>query len=193
MDLAPAFGALAGLSGIANTIPYVRDTVRRSTRPHRGAWLIWSVLAVVATLSQRADGASWSLLMCATQVVMDGLVLLLAIRLGTGGLTPAEGALLVLAGAGVAGWALAGDPVVATVCVIAADALAFALMLPKSWYDPGSETLSTFAIASLGGALAAAAVAEPSPGLLAYPIYFCVANGAVAFILSRRRRVVPGI
>jgi hypothetical protein len=191
--MAIMLGVLAALLGIVGTVPYVRDTLRRATRPHRGAWLIWSVLAVVATLSQRADGASWSLVMCVTQVVMDCLVLLLAIRLGTGGVGRADGALLALAGAGVAGWALAGDPVVATACVIAADALAFVLMLPKSWYDPASETLSTFAIASLGGALAAAAVAEPSPGLLAYPIYFCVANGAVALILSRRRRVVPGI
>jgi hypothetical protein len=39
-------------------VPYLRDTVRRATRPHRGTWLIWSVLAVVAYFSQRADGAS---------------------------------------------------------------------------------------------------------------------------------------
>jgi hypothetical protein len=189
MDIAPAFGMLAGLAGLLNTIPYVRDTLRRSTRPHRGSWLIWTVLAVLACLSQRADGATWSLVMCTVQLVMNALVLVLAIRLGTGALSAPEASLLVLAGAGVAGWMLAGDPTVATAFVVAADLTAFALMVPKSWRDPDSETLSTFALASLGGALAAVAVSQPAPSLLLYPIYFCIANGAVALMLWHRRAV----
>jgi hypothetical protein len=64
---APVLGVLAGVVGIADTIPYVRDTIRGSTRPHRGTWLIWSVLAIVVFLSQRADGATWSLIMAAAQ------------------------------------------------------------------------------------------------------------------------------
>jgi hypothetical protein len=59
---APILGLLAGVAGIADTFPYVRDTVRGSTRSHRGTWLIWGVLAVIVCLSQRADGASWSLI-----------------------------------------------------------------------------------------------------------------------------------
>ena len=42
--IAPVLGVLAGVVGIADTIPYVRDTVGGSTRPHRGTWPIWSVL-----------------------------------------------------------------------------------------------------------------------------------------------------
>jgi hypothetical protein len=189
MDTAPALGTLAALTTVANTVPYVRDTVRRSTRPHRGTWLIWTILAVVACLSQRADGASWSLAMCATQAVMNGVVLALAIRFGTGAPNRAELLLLALAGSGVVGWALAGDPMVATACVIAADLAAFALMVPKSWRDPRSETLSTYALASLGGVLAAAAVAAPEPALLLYPAYFCLVNGALALMLWHRRAV----
>jgi hypothetical protein len=57
-EIAPFLGALAALTGIVDSIPYVRDTVRRSTCPQRGTWLIWSVLAIVVCLSQRAVGAS---------------------------------------------------------------------------------------------------------------------------------------
>ena len=56
-------GLAAGLIGVFDTIPYVRDTLRGATRPHRGTWLIWGVLAIVVCLSQYADGASWSLVM----------------------------------------------------------------------------------------------------------------------------------
>ena len=44
-------GILAGVVAIADTIPYIRDTLRGSTRPHRGTWLIWATLATVVVLS----------------------------------------------------------------------------------------------------------------------------------------------
>lgn len=189
---APILGVLAGLVAIADTFPYVRDTVRRSTRPHRGTWLIWAVLATVAVLSQRADGASWSLVMAGTQALLTGLIFLLAIRLGTGGLSPVELLLLGLAGAGVVGWLVADEPVVATACVVAADLVGIALMVPKTWRDPHSETLSTFTLASLSGALAAGSVGALDPSLLLYPVYFCVGNGALALLIAGRRRSLAG-
>ena len=84
--LAPILGVLAGLLAVADTIPYIRDTLRGTTRPHRGTWLIWGVLAIVVTFSQRADGASWSLIMAGAQAVVTTLVFLLAIRRGEGGI-----------------------------------------------------------------------------------------------------------
>ena len=81
-ELAAPLGVLAGLIAVADTIPYVRDTLRGATRPHRGTWLIWGVLAIVVCRSQRADGASWSLVLAATHAVLTALIFLLAIRRG---------------------------------------------------------------------------------------------------------------
>ena len=186
--VAPVLGILAGIVALADTLPYVRDTLRGSTRPHRGTWLIWAVLAAVAFLSQRADGASWSLIMAGMQALLTGIVFLLAIRLGMGGLSPAELVLLAFAGAGVVGWLVADEPVVATACVVAADLVGIALMVPKTWRDPHSETLSTFALAALSGALATGSVGALDPSLLLYPVYFCLGNGALALLISARRR-----
>jgi hypothetical protein len=61
------------------------------------------------------------------------------------------------------------------------------LMLPKTWRDPGSETLCTYVLASAGGAAAAASVGAVDPSLLVYPVYFCLVNGAVASVIVRRR------
>jgi hypothetical protein len=187
IEAAPVLGVLAGIVGVADAVPYVRDTLGRSTRPHRGTWLIWSVLAIVAVESQRAGGASWSLVMAGAQAVVTTLVFVLAIRLGTGGLSPPELVVIGIAGAGVAGWILADAPVVATACVVAADLVAAAMMVPKTWRDPGSETVSTFAFASLAGALATASVGALEPSLLLYPAYFCLANGALAGLILGRR------
>jgi len=190
IELVVVLGLAAGVIGVFDTIPYVRDTLRGSTRPHRGTWLIWGVLAVVVSLSQYADGASWSLVMAGVQAVLTSVIFLLSIRHGEGGVSPAEMVLIAIAGAGVAGWIVADEPIVATVCVVAADLIGAAMMIPKTYRDPESETLVTFAFASLGGALAAGAVGAVDVSLLLYPVYYCVINGAIALLIWERRSVL---
>ena len=190
IELVVVLGLAAGLVGVLDTIPYVRDTLRGATRPHRGTWLIWGVLAIVVCLSQYADGASWSLVMAGVQAVLTSVIFGLSIRWGEGGLSPAEMVMIAIAGAGVAGWILADEPLVATVCVVAADLIGAAMMVPKTYRDPESETLVTFAFASLGGALAAGAVGAVDVSLLLYPVYYCVINGAIALLIWQRRSVL---
>jgi hypothetical protein len=64
------------------------------------------------------------------------------------------------------------------------------MMTPKTYRDPTSETLASFALASIGGALAAGAAASNDPALLLYPVYFCAVNGAIALLIHRRRAVL---
>jgi hypothetical protein len=186
-EVALVLGLLAGVVSVADTIPYVRDTLRGTTTPHRGTWMIWGLLAIVVTSSQHADGASWSLVMAGAQAVLTSLIFLLALRRGMGGVTASDALLMMVAACGVAGWIVVDEPIVATACVVAADLIAAGMMVPKTYRDPDSETLSTFALASLAGALAAAAVAAPDAALLLYPIYYCLVNGALALLIYSRR------
>lgn len=177
-ELAPILGVLGGLVGVADTVPYVRDTVGGATRPHRGTWLIWGVLAVVACISQRAEGASWSLVLTGSRAILTGVVFVLAIPRGEGGVTAVDLSLIGVACAGVLGWILAREPTVAVVCVIVADLAAAAMMTPKTYRDPHSETLATYALASVAGALAAGAVGGLEVALLLYPAYYLLDDGA---------------
>ena len=161
--------------------------MRGSTRPQRATWFIWGMLAVVVTFSQYADGASWSLIMASVQAVVTMLIFLLSIRFGEGGLTRGELVMIAVAGCGVLGWMIADEPLVATACVVAADLIGAAMMAPKTYRDPDSETLVTFAFASVGGALAAGAVGAWDVSLLLYPAYYCVVNGAIALLIVARR------
>jgi hypothetical protein len=180
-------GVLAGLVSIAETLPYISDVVRGATRPHRGTWFVWALLAVVVCAAQYADGASWSLLMGGAQAVLTCAVFGLAVRRGEGRLSAGEALTVAAASGGVVGWLLVGEPLVAIACVIAADLLAAALMVPKTYRDPDSETLVSFAGASVAGALAAGAVGTADVSLLCYPVYFCLVNGALAVLIHRRR------
>jgi hypothetical protein len=143
-----------------------------------------------------ANTVPGSLVPLAVQAVGTCLVFGLSVRLGRGGLGPVDLGMIALAGAGVAGWWAADEPVVATGCVIAADLVAALMMLPKTWRDPDSETLSTFVLASLAGVTMVGAVGSPSVHLLVYPVYFALVNAALAGVIAYRRgllaRSVPG-
>jgi hypothetical protein len=128
--------------------------------------------------------------MAATGALLNSLVFALSIRRGVGGVTTVELVMTAVAGGGVVGWLIADKPVVATACVIAADLIGAAMMAPKTHCDPESETLVTFAFASLGGALAAGAVGSADVSLVLYPIYYCLVNGAIALLIHHRRAVL---
>ncbi|MEP6666911.1 MAG: hypothetical protein ABJA81_10720 [Nocardioidaceae bacterium] len=145
------------------------------------------MIEVVAVEAQCADGARWSLIPLVTQAVGTCLVFALSIRLGSGGVSRVELALIALAGAGVLGWFAVDEPVIATICVIVADFVAAMMMLPKAWREPQSETMSTFALASLGGLTAAGSVGVLSLPLLMYPVYFALINAVLTLVIGYRR------
>jgi hypothetical protein len=185
-----AFGVLAGILQLVAAAPYLRDILRGSTRPQRATWMIWTTLSLVVFASQWASGATWSLALTAGQALSCGAVFALAIRRGVGGVSPVELMLLGLAALGVVGWQVAGDPTVATCSVVAADLIAVALMLPKTYRQPGSETLATYAIGVVSTIFALAAVDSAAPSLLIYPLYILVADGVVVAVIVLRRRTL---
>jgi hypothetical protein len=181
-------GVAAGVLSLVDPVPYVRDILHALTRLHRGTWLIWSALGATAFASQLADGATWSLVMVGVQTVSMTLILLLSLRFGTGGVGIVDLCLIGVAALGILGWALSEEPLVATTFVVVTDLADVALMLPKTWRDPWSETFSTFALAGASGLLSAIAVGALDASLLLYPGYFAVANGGIAVVIAHRRR-----
>ena len=179
----------AGLSLVGSGL-YLRDIRRGSTKPHRGSWLVWSVIAVVAALSHGADGGRWSLLVLAGQALTTLAVLVAAIRCGVGWLTPANLVMLAVAALGVLGWITLTDPAAASACAAVADGTGLAALLPKTWADPASETMATYALAGATGLLCILAIQEWDPALLVFPVYFCLGNSGTAAFIGLRRRAL---
>jgi hypothetical protein len=185
-----SLGILAGILQLVASAPYVRDILRGSTQPQRATWTIWTTLSFVVLASQWASGATWSLALTIGQVVSCGAIFVLAMRRGVGGMSPVELVLLGIAALGIVGWHLADNPTVATCSVVVADIIAVALMLPKTYRDPGSETLATYAIGVVSTVFALAAVGSAAPSLLIYPLYILVADFAVVAVIFLRRRAL---
>jgi hypothetical protein len=184
--------AIVGLSGalvaLLDPIPYVRDILRGRTRPYRATWLIWSALGVLTFCSQVADGGTWSVAAVGVQAAATMFVFALSIRRGEGGVRPTDAALLLLAAGGAGLWVLWSEPVVATLFVIAADAVGVAMMLPKARHDPWSETRSSYVLASASGVLSTIAVGTLDASLMLYPAYTACANGVTALVITAGRK-----
>lgn len=193
LEVAAVAGVLGAAVSLVDPLPYIRDVAARRTRPHRGTWLIWAVLGATAFASQLASEGGWSLAVLGVQAGSTVLILLLALRHGVGGVSRPELALLALAAAGVAGWVVTDEPVVAALCVVVADLAGVLLMVPKTWADPWSETAVTFGLAALAGALGVVAVGRADWGLVLYPAYFGLVNLAVTLLIVGRRRVLPAV
>jgi hypothetical protein len=181
------FGVLAGLTSLAAIAPYIRDVFRGTTRPHRGSWLIWTVLSIVALASQLADGATWSIVMVVVQALITSLVFALSISRGVGGVSRSDLAIIAIAGLGVVAWAVSSTPVVATSSTIFADMLGIALMTPKTWRDPRSETFATYVLGGVSGVLSAFAVGKLDVSLLIFPIWIAIASTVIAATIAARR------
>jgi hypothetical protein len=196
----PGCRALLALVALIGTVisvfdaaPYIRDTIRGSTRPHRGTWLIWMSLSWVVLASNRADGAVWSMLPLAAQALQNCAIFFLSIRRGEGGVDRLDRLMLAVAALGVAGWFVFTDPTLATLAVILADVMGALMMLPKAWRDPSSETISTFVLSSVVGICAFAAVGSFAFSLVIYPAYYIAVNGIIAGVLIYRRPVVGAL
>ena len=184
------FGLLAGILQLAASAPYVRDILRGTTIPQRSTWTIWTTLSFVVLASQWASGATWSLALTVGQAASCAVIFVLAMRRGVGGVRPVEFALLAIAALGIVGWQIVDDPTVATCSVVIADIIGVALMLPKTYRSPGSETLSTFAIGVVSTICALLALESSEASLLIYPVYILFADAAVVAVIVVRRRAL---
>jgi hypothetical protein len=185
------FGVVSGVLQALACVPYVRDILAGKTKPHRGTWAIWCTLSLIVLLSQRADGGARSLLMAVAQLLGTLLILLLSIRRGVGGTSRIEILLLAIAACGVVGWYVAGDPTIATLCVVLSDFVAVVMMMPKTYADPYSETLSAYVLSALSGLCALVAVGSLDFGLVVYPAYIVCADVAVAVVVLAQRPQIP--
>jgi len=190
-----AWGLLAGLTGLAGYIPYLRDAWRRASDPDPAAWLIWTVEYSVLLAVQAAQHPPWAAL-CLAALQLAGTATVLAVLAARGGWRFGAGRWVLLGGAvGVmAIWPFAHAPGLAMCLVLAVEGAAMALVMVSAYRHPGSETPLTWQAFILAGLLDLPALGSHAERLLyAYPAFFVVMGSGVliAAALGVRAARVP--
>ncbi len=159
--------------------PYIIDTIKGKTRPERVTWLIFSILGLIAFISQITLGASWSLVFSGLDTSASILVFGLSIKYGVGGHTTLDTAALVIAGIGVVIAVLAKEPIISLLGVILADVSGTILTVKKTYLNPDSETTITWLLVGTAALFGVLTVGKFSFDILLYPFYLMIANYAV--------------
>lgn len=185
-------GLIAGGIGIIAYAPYVRDILARRTRPERASWLIWSLEYSVLFAAQIAQGATHSLWLIGLQLLGVLVICGLSVVYGAGRFSRRDIALLMCAGVSLCAWYFTNNAALATVLLISVEIIAVLPTVIKTYRDPASETLSTWALIGVAGLLTLPVVAGGSPMLYMYPASLVLINfGVVAAILYGRRQQAP--
>ncbi len=177
------FAYTSAILSIIMIIPYIVDIFKKTTKPERASWLIWTVLGLIAFFSQLAKGATDSLWLTAGQTISVLIVFILSIKYGVGGLNQRDIKALITAGIGLLLWLITKEALFALFIVIFIDFVGVFLTTTKAYKDPKSETISTWLMSGTSGIFGALAVGSFSFVLLAYPIYIVIANYIVVFAI----------
>lgn len=183
------FGYISGALILIEFIPYLRDILRRKTKPQRTTWLIFTILGGIAFFSQLAEGATHSLWLPGAIIFTVSGIFLLSLKFGVGGFARKDYIVLAFAALGLLGWYLTDRAVVALYIVIAIDIAATTLTIDKAYRRPETETLIAWLLSSVSGVFAALAVGKLDIVLLSYPLMIACVDGAVvaAILLGRRK------
>jgi hypothetical protein len=191
-----AWGLLAGLTGLAAYIPYLRDAWRRVSSPDPAAWLIWTAEYGVLLGTQAAQHPPWAALWLAA-LQLAGTVAVFAVLAARGGWRFGAGrwAMLGCSAAAMALWRFTHAPGLAMCLALAVEGAGMFLVIVNAYRRPGSETLVTWQVFVAAGVLDLPALGNHAPRLLyAYPVFFIAMGSAVlmAAALGARRAREPG-
>lgn len=182
-------GLIATIIGIIGAIPYIRDTYRKKTKPHRFAWLIFLILSIIALASQFSLGARASLIFYCWFVINNLLLFGLSLRrdAGYGDINPLNIFCLILATIAIILWKSTDSALLALLCVLIADGIGAILILVKAYTHPRTETMAMWALGSIATFLNVLAVGSTKIELLAAPTQVFLFNiGIVIAILAGR-------
>jgi hypothetical protein len=185
-----AWGLLAGLTGLAGYVPYLRDAWRRASDPDPAAWLIWTVEYSILLAAQAAQHPPWSALwLAALQLAGTGAVFAVLAARGGWRFGAGRWVLLGCGAAMMAAWPFAHAPAAAMCLALAVEGAGMVLVMLNVYRRPGRETLLTWWAFVTAGLLDLPALGTHAPRLLyAYPVFFIAMGTGVLVAAARGAR-----
>ena len=185
------FAVIAAVIGVAAFYPYLRDTFSLKTKPHAYTWLIWTITQGTATAAIWYGGGGLGGLNLAICTFLIASVFFFSLRFGTKNITKADTAVLVAALVAIIFWWRLHEPVLAVLMVSLIDILGYIPSFRKSYREPWSETLVSWAAFVVSDIFALLALREYNLLTMTYIISIAVSNAALVFFCLSRRRSLP--
>lgn len=184
------FATLALLFSLMAFLNYIRDTLKRRTQPQRASWLIWSVLSLIAFMTQVSEGATTLLWFIGAQFACTFSIFFLSIWYGSGSyLSRRNLTTFAAASFGLILWYVLDNAAYALAMIITISAIGGYATVTKAYRAPESETLSSWVMLAVASMCGIASVDVLDWTYIAYPVYLSGLYSliAMAVILGRSR------
>lgn len=168
-------GAALYLLGL---IPYLVDTVRGKTAPHRVTWFLWGFIPLVTYVVQVHLHVGVQSFLTLVFGVSPILVLGASVvsRAGSWEITPFDWVCASLSLAGLLTYVVTQRGILSIVLLLVADFAAAVPTLRKSWIDPTSETWTAFASGAASTIVTLLTVHHVDLATVLFPAYIAIQN-----------------
>ena len=182
------FGLVAGIVGALCFIPYFRDIFLYKTKPHIYTWLIWSLLQGTSVFIMLYGGAGIGILPFLIGTILCGSIFFLSFKYGTKNITLIDTICLIGALVALILYIFLHDPVASIILVALIDFIGFIPTFRKSYFEPKTETASTYLVSAISSVLAISALLNYSLITMLYPITLILTDMTCWFIIVLRRK-----
>jgi len=170
--------------------PYLRDTLKKRTKPHTFTWFIAALAGYIEFGLQVVGGAGTGAAVLFTASFVCLLIFLLSLRIRDKDIVPADVVCLILSLASLFLWLVVREPVWAVLLINLVEALGFGPTVRKSWNNPYSETLWAYEVSALRHFLTVFALERVNILTALTPITSTLISATVGAVLIGRRRAL---
>ncbi len=173
---------------IIGYIPYLRDTIKGTTKPHVFSWVIGMVISFIAfglQIQEKSGPASFVTLSAA---IISSVIVFYAFKNKDKDITKWDYICLLLSAASLVAWLIVKQPVLSMIFVILTETISFIPTIRKSWKKPYTETLSSYATNFFRFIVALLALNKYTFVAIGYPLTWLLLNGGFATLLIYRRK-----
>jgi len=181
------FSVISALLAFVCYIPCGRDILRGRVQTARSSRIMLTLLLVVVLVQQVSLGSGLALAVTVGELIGSLAIMSLSLRHGVGGWQRHEVVCYGLLGVSLVAWLLTSNAFLALHLSIAADLVAFAPTLVKTWRLPASETPIFYGFGALAALLSVFAVPHISYVVVVFAAYLTVVNVVELLLIYRPR------
>jgi len=169
------FGIFAGGISLLAYVFYIVAILKKTTKPSRSSWWIWTLIGLVIVLSYHAVGATYTIWVPVSFFIGPLIIAILSIWHGEGtGLETLDKVCLLGSIIGILLWVLFDSAEIALFINIFVDLLGYIPTLKKTQKNPLSESKITWIIFTTGSILNLMAIEDWVLHISIYPIYMFI-------------------
>lgn len=178
---------LNGIAGVLILVAvgvYIVAIVRKTTRPAKATWIIWTVLSFLTAGGMFQSGTLNGQMVAV--VAGDVVVVVLALIYGIPGWNTLDKLSLAGAGIGLAFWVATSNPLYAIVISLSINFIGAIPTVVKTWKYPDQESPTTWVLVGISSTLQSIAIPAWTTADAAQPLSYLVIQGALLFLIFVR-------